>query len=118
MMMDNAAMDLEHKEQTYPCSPELMGNTSQQEESTGRGGNYINATMSQRYLNSNIADHLQAANYPLRLISNVRLVKYCLQLAHIERCYSAESHNKQKERCLALQLYLILIKREVTPTEG
>ena len=84
-VLGNAAMDLDHKEPTYPCSPELMGNTFQQEMSTGRGGNYINATMSQRYLNSNFADHLPAANYPPRLISNVRLAKYCLQLTHIER---------------------------------
>ena len=118
MMMDNAAMDLDRTEPTYPCSPELMRNTSQQEESSGRGRNYINATMSQRYLNKNIADHLPAANYPPRVVSNLRLAKYCLQLAHIERGYSTESHNKQKERCLALQLYLILIKRDVTPTEG
>ena len=74
--------------------------------------------MSQRYLNSSIANHLTAANYPPRVVSNVRLAKYCLQLAHIERCYSAGSHNKQKDRCLALQLYLILIKRDMTPTEG
>ena len=74
--------------------------------------------MSQRYLNSNIANHLPAANYPPRVVSNVRLAKYCLQLAHIERCYSAKDHNKQKDRCLALQLYRILIKRDVTPTEG
>ena len=52
------------------------------------------------------------------MVSDVRIAKYCLQLAHIERCYSAETHNKQKERCLALQLYLILIKKNVTPTEG
>ena len=45
MMMDNAALSLDPREPTYHCSPELMSNTSQQEESTGRGGNYVNATM-------------------------------------------------------------------------
>ena len=52
------------------------------------------------------------------MVSNVRIAKYCLQLAHIERCYSTGSHNKQIDRCLAYQLYLILIKKDVTPTEG
>ena len=74
--------------------------------------------MNQRYLNSSIAHHLTAANHPPTRVSSLRLARYCLQLAHIERCYAAKDHERQKDRCLALQLYRILIKRNVTPTEG
>ena len=47
-----------------------------------------------------------------------RLVKVCLQISHLERCYTGRFCNKPDNYIIALEFGKLLVKNALWPTEG
>jgi hypothetical protein len=115
LISDNESLRLDENGPTYPPTTEVASRRGRRVEQPHRGGNYVNTVMPPLYTNSSIEASLTQRDASRKSTSHTRLARFCLQLSHIEWCYTS---HRTKSKFLALKLYLLLTRLNVWPSEG
>ena len=90
-------------------------------EGKNQGGSYVDTFMPQWYESSHITAIVQDQNggdANSRPTDPLRLGKFCLQISHLERCYTEKFRNKPDNDIIALNLHRFLVRNAVWPTEN
>ncbi len=74
--------------------------------------------MPQLYISSHIEASLGEEGAEHTPQDEMRLARFCLQLSHLERCYAETPRARVQGDLLALELYRLLVRYDVWPTEG
>ena len=78
-------------------------------ESHHRGGNYVNATMPQWYTTESIQAVLALPRADEIPGNREKMARFCLQICHLERCFTTPPRKKNCDDVLALKLYLRML---------
>ena len=118
LISDNEGLRLDENGPTYPPTTEAASRRVRRVEQPHRGGNYVNTIMPPLYTNSSIEASLTQRDASRTSSSHTRLARFCLQLSHIEWCYTSHSKSRTRSKFLALKLYLLLTRMNAWPNEG
>ena len=118
LISDNGALMLDPPEPTY--DPNTSEESRQQRivESPHRNGTYVDASMPPLYTTAGVEVSLSRPNSERPTDSFSRLAAFCMQSAHIERCYALRDAKRKKDKFVALQLYQTLRRLNLWPSRG
>ena len=102
LISDNVALMLDPPEPTYDPNTSEASRRQRVVESQHRSGTYVDASMPPLYTNSGVEVSLTRQNAGRQTDSLFRLAAFCMQTAHIERCYALRDANRKKDKFVAL----------------